>query len=193
MTERLAIVSRKTSETDINLKINLDGNGVYNINTGVYFFNHMLESFSKHSLIDLDIKAIGDIEIDDHHTIEDIGILLGEGFLKAIGDKKGIKRMSHAIIPMDESLATVAIDISGRGYSVMDFSFKNNKIGDMTSDIIKHFFESFANAGKININIQASGSNDHHKAEAIFKAFAKSLKSACKIEHDFIPSTKGTI
>jgi len=193
MKERIAIVSRKTSETDIKLKINLDGKGTYNINTGINFFNHMLESFSKHSLIDLDIKAIGDIDIDDHHTIEDIGILFGEGFLKAIGDKKGIKRMSHAIIPMDDSLATVSIDIGGRGYSVMDFSFKNNKIGDMSSDILKHFFESFVNAGKININIQANGSNDHHKAEAIFKAFAKSLHDACKIEHDFIPSTKGII
>lgn len=193
MKERIAIVSRKTSETDIKLKINLDGKGIYNINTGINFFNHMLESFSKHSLIDLDIEAIGDIDIDDHHTVEDIGILLGEGFLKAIGDKKGIKRMSHAIIPMDESLATVAIDISGRSYCVMDFFFKNDKIGDMTSDNIQHFFESFASSGKININIQANGSNDHHKAEAIFKAFAKSLKDACKIEHEFIPSTKGII
>ena len=193
MKERTATVSRKTSETDIKLKINLDGKGIYNINTGINFFNHMLESFSKHSLIDLDIEAIGDIDIDDHHTIEDIGILLGEGFLKAIGDKKGIKRMSQGIIPMDDSLATVAIDISGRSYCVMDFSFKNNKIGDMTADIIKHFFESFASAGKININIQAKGSNDHHKAEAIFKAFAKSLKDACTIEHDSIPSTKGIL
>ena len=193
MNERIAIVTRKTSETDIKLKLNLDGKGIYNINTGVNFFNHMLESFSKHSLIDLDIEAVGDIEIDDHHTIEDIGILLGEGFLKAIGDKKGIKRMSHAIIPMDESIATVAIDISGRGYCVTNFSFKNSKIGDMSSDIIKHFFESFGNSGKVNINIEAKGSNDHHKAEAIFKAFAKSLKDACKIEHDFIPSTKGII
>jgi imidazoleglycerol-phosphate dehydratase len=193
MKERIAIVSRKTSETDIKLKMNLDGKGIYNINTGINFFNHMLESFSKHSLIDLDIEAIGDIDIDDHHTIEDIGILLGDGFLKAIGNKKGIKRMSHAIIPMDESLATVAIDISGRSYFVMDFFFKNDKIGDMTSDNIEHFFESFASSGKININIQANGSNDHHKAEAIFKAFAKSLKDACKIEHEFIPSTKGII
>jgi len=193
MKERVATVSRKTSETDIKMKINLDGKGIYNINTGINFFNHMLESFSKHSLIDLDIEAVGDIHIDDHHTIEDIGIVLGEGFLKAIGNKQGIKRMSHGIIPMDESLATVAIDISGRSYCIMDFSFKNDKIGDMTSDIIKHFFESFASSGKININIQANGSNDHHKAEAIFKAFAKSLKDACKIEHDLIPSTKGII
>ncbi|KZX16378.1 histidine biosynthesis bifunctional protein HisB [Methanobrevibacter cuticularis] len=193
MKERIAKVSRKTSETDIKIKINLDGKGMYNINTGINFFNHMLESFTKHSLFDLDIEAIGDIDIDDHHTIEDVGILFGEAFLEAIGNKRGIKRMSHAIIPMDDSLATVAIDISGRSYYEMDFSFNNDKIGDMTSDTIKHFFESFSSSGKLNINIHAKGSNDHHKAEAIFKAFAKSLKDACKIEHDSIPSTKGII
>lgn len=190
---RIAKVSRKTSETDIKIGINLDGKGLYNINTGIKFFNHMLESFSKHSLIDLDIEAIGDIDIDDHHTVEDVGILLGEAFLKAIGDKIGIKRMSHAIVPMDDSLATVAIDISGRSYLKADFSFNNDKIGDMTSDTITHFFESFTSSGKVNLNIQAKGSNDHHKAEAIFKAFAKSVKDACKIEHDSIPSTKGII
>jgi len=190
---RIAKVSRKTSETNIKIQINLDGKGLYNINTGINFFNHMLESFSKHSLIDLDIEAIGDIDIDDHHTVEDVGILLGEAFLEAIGDKKGIKRMSHAIIPMDDSLANVAIDISGRSYLKADFSFNNDKIGDMTSDTITHFFESFISAGKVNLNIQAEGANDHHKSEAIFKAFAKALKDACKIEHDSIPSTKGVI
>ncbi|OQD58565.1 Imidazoleglycerol-phosphate dehydratase [Methanobrevibacter arboriphilus JCM 13429 = DSM 1125] len=190
---RLAKVSRKTSETDIRIKINLDGEGKYNINSGINFFNHMLESFSKHSMIDLDIQAIGDIDIDDHHTIEDVGILLGKAFLEAIGDKKGIKRMSHAIVPMDDSLATVAIDISGRSYFKANFKFNNDKIGDMTSDTIKHFFESFASSGKVNLNISAEGSNDHHKAEAIFKAFAKSLHDACKVEHDSIPSTKGIL
>ena len=186
-------VSRKTSETDITIKMNLDGSGAYNISTGVNFFNHMLESFSKHSMIDLDVNASGDIEIDDHHTIEDIGIVLGEAFLQAIGDKKGIKRMAHAIVPMDESVATVAVDISGRSYCNMNFSFKNDKIGDMTSDIIIHFFESFASSAKLNIYGTAEGENDHHKAEAIFKAFAKSLKEAIKIEHDQIPSTKGVL
>ncbi|MDR3063374.1 MAG: imidazoleglycerol-phosphate dehydratase HisB [Methanobrevibacter sp.] len=191
--KRKVNLKRKTSETDISIKINLDGEGKYKIDTGINFFNHMLESFSKHSLIDLEIKAIGDIEIDDHHTIEDIGILLGESFLKAIGDKRGIKRMADAIIPMDDSVATVAIDISGRSYCNMDLNFANSKIGDMTSNVIIHFFESFASSGKINIYGQVSGSNDHHKAEAIFKAFAKSLKEACKIEHNEIPSTKGIL
>ena len=186
-------VSRKTSETDINIKMNLDGTGKYNISTGVNFFNHMLESFSKHSMIDLDVNAIGDIEIDDHHTIEDIGILLGEAFLQAIGDKRGIKRMAPAIVPMDESVATVAIDIGGRSYCNMSLDFKNDKIGDMTADVVVHFFESFAGSAKLNIYGTVEGANDHHKAEAVFKAFAKSLKEAIKIEHDQIPSTKGVL
>lgn len=186
-------VSRKTSETDITIKMDLDGTGKYNISTGVNFFNHMLESFSKHSMIDLDVQASGDIEIDDHHTIEDVGILLGEAFSNAIGDKKGIRRMSHAIVPMDESVATVAIDISGRSYCNMDLKFKNEKIGDMTSDIVIHFFESFASAAKLNIYGTVEGVNDHHKAEAIFKAFAKAIKDAIKVEHDQIPSTKGVL
>ena len=190
---RISNVSRKTSETDINIKMNLDGEGNYNISTGVNFFNHMLESFSKHSMIDLDVQATGDIEIDDHHTIEDIGILLGEAFAQAIGDKKGIKRMAHAIVPMDESVATIAIDIGGRSYCNMDIDFTNEKIGDMTSAIVIHFFESFASSAKLNIYGRAEGANDHHKAEAIFKAFAKSLKEAIKIEHDQIPSTKGVL
>ena len=186
-------VSRKTSETDIAIKMNLDGTGKYNISTGINFFNHMLESFSKHSMIDLDVNAIGDIEIDDHHTIEDIGILLGEAFLQAIGDKRGIKRMAHAIVPMDESVATVAIDIGGRSYCNMSLDFKNDKIGDMTADVVVHFFESFAGSAKLNIYGTVEGANDHHKAEAVFKAFAKSLKEAIKIEHDEIPSTKGVL
>ena len=190
---RTAKVSRKTSETDIEIELDIDGTGKYNIDTGVNFFNHMLESFSKHSFIDLNIKAIGDIEIDDHHTVEDVGILLGEAFLEAIGDKKGIRRMGHAIVPMDDSVATVAIDISGRSYCNMNLNFKNDKIGDLSSDVVVHFFESFASSGKINIYGTCEGANDHHKAEALFKAFAKSLYDACKIEHDEILSTKGVL
>lgn len=190
---RIANVERKTSETDIEIKMNLDGEGKYDISTGVNFFNHMLESFSKHSMIDLEVKAEGDIEIDDHHTIEDVGILLGEAFSEAIGDKVGIKRMAHAIVPMDESVATVAVDISGRSYCNMNLNFKNEKIGDMTADIVVHFFESFASSAKLNIYGEVKGANDHHKSEAIFKAFAKSLKEAVKIEHNQIPSTKGVL
>ena len=166
---RVANASRKTSETDIEIELNIDGTGKYEIDTGVNFFNHMLESFSRHSFIDLKIKAIGDIEIDDHHTVEDVGILLGEVFAEAIGDKKGIRRMGHAIVPMDDSVATVS------------------------SDVVVHFFESFASSGKINIYGTCEGANDHHKAEALFKAFAKSLYDGCKIEHDEILSTKGVL
>lgn len=191
--DRIANLSRETSETKIEIKLNLDGKGNYDIETGVNFFNHMLESFSKHSFFDLSIKAEGDIEIDDHHTIEDIGILLGEAFNQAIGDKKGIKRMAHSIIPMDDSVATVAIDISGRSYCNMDLKFNYPKIGDMSSDVVVHFFESFANSAKINIYGELKGFNDHHKVEALFKAFAKSLKEASKIEHNQIPSTKGVL
>ncbi len=190
---RNANVSRKTSETDITINMGLDGTGVYEIDTGVNFFNHMLESFSKHSMIDLELKASGDLEIDDHHTIEDVGILLGEAFLQAIGDKKGIKRMAHAIVPMDDSVATVAIDISGRSYCNMKLDFRNEKIGDMSSDVVIHFFESFSSSAKLNIYGTVEGVNDHHKAEAVFKAFAKSLKEAIKVEHDQIPSTKGVL
>ncbi|MDD6048753.1 MAG: imidazoleglycerol-phosphate dehydratase HisB [Methanobrevibacter ruminantium] len=190
---RIAKVSRKTSETDIEIELNIDGTGKYDIDTGVNFFNHMLESFSKHSFMDLKIKAIGDIEIDDHHTVEDVGILLGEAFTEAIGDKKGIRRMGHAIVPMDDSVATVAIDISGRSYCNMDLDFKHDKIGDLSSDVVVHFFESFASSGKINVYGTCKGANDHHKAEALFKAFAKSLYDGCKIEHDEILSTKGVL
>ena len=190
---RISHIQRKTSETDIDIKLNLDGTGKYEISTGVNFFNHMLESFTKHSRIDLKVNAEGDLEIDDHHTIEDVGITLGEAFNQALGDKKGIERMAHAIVPMDESISTVAIDISGRSYCNIDVAFKNEKIGDMTSDIVVHFFESFASSAKINIYATASGQNDHHKAEALFKAFARAIKNAIKIEHDEIPSTKGVL
>ena len=193
MMSRTANVERITSETDIKINMDLDGEGKYDISTGVNFFNHMLEAFSKHSMIDLEINAVGDIEIDDHHTIEDVGILLGEAFSQAIGDKIGIRRMAHAIVPMDESVATVAVDISGRSYCNMDLNFKNEKIGDMTADIVVHFFESFASSAKLNICGEVKGANDHHKCEAIFKAFAKAMKDAIKVEHNQLPSTKGVL
>ncbi|MGL6298870.1 MAG: imidazoleglycerol-phosphate dehydratase HisB [Methanobacteriaceae archaeon] len=186
-------VSRKTSETDIKINLNLDGTGSYNIDTGLNFLNHMLESFAKHSFFDLDISANGDTFIDDHHTVEDIGIALGEVFAMAVGDKKGIKRISHSIVPMDESLATVAIDISGRSYCVFDMVFVGDKVGDLSCENVSHFFESFASSAKININAKIEGDNDHHQVEALFKAFAKALSDAAKIEHDMILSTKGTL
>jgi imidazoleglycerol phosphate dehydratase HisB len=186
-------LKRKTSETDIEISLDLDGEGKFQINTGIEFFDHMLDSFAKHGFFDLEIEAKGDTGVDDHHTVEDVGILLGETFKEALGDKKGIKRMSHAMIPMDDALATVAVDISGRSYAVLDFKFKKPKVGDMSTENVEHFFESFANSARININARVEGENDHHQIEALFKAFAKALKDASQVEHDSIPSTKGVL
>lgn len=191
--ERIVKLSRKTKETDIKIELNIDGTGKSNIDTGLKFFDHMLESFSKHGFFDLNIKAVGDIDVDDHHTVEDTGILLGECFKEALEDKKGIERMGYSIVPMDESLAQVAVDISGRNYTVFDAKFKFQKIGDISSENVKHFFESFANNGLMNINIKAEGENDHHICEAIFKALARSLNNATQITHDQILSTKGKL
>lgn len=190
---RVAKLSRTTKETDIKIELNIDGNGNSKIDTGLKFLDHMLESFSKHGFFDLKVKAVGDIDIDDHHTVEDTALLLGECFKEALGDKKGINRMGFSIVPMDESLAQVAVDISGRNYTVFDAEFKYQKIGDISSENIKHFIESFANTGLMNINIKAEGYNDHHICEAIFKALARSLNSATKITHDQILSTKGKL
>jgi len=186
-------LSRKTSETDIEISLNLDGIGKSEIFTGIDFFNHMLNSFARHGFFDIKIKANGDLNVDDHHTVEDVGILLGDAFIQALGNKKGINRMAHAIIPMDDALATVAVDISGRSYTVMNFSFKKPKVGDLSTENVEHFFESFANHARININAKVEGENDHHKIEALFKAFARALNDAIRIEHDLIPSTKGIL
>jgi imidazoleglycerol-phosphate dehydratase len=190
---RKKTMSRKTSETDIKITMDLDGKGNYQVETGIEFFDHMLNSFAKHGFFDINVKADGDTGVDDHHTVEDVGILLGEVYKDAIGDKNGIRRFSHAIIPMDDALATVAVDISGRSYSVLDIEFKKPKVGDMSTENVEHFFESFANSAKININANVTGENDHHKIEALFKSFARALKDASFIEHDSLPSTKGML
>ena len=190
---RKKILQRKTNETNIQISFNLDGKGQSQINTGIEFFDHMLESFAKHGLFDLEITAKGDINVDDHHTVEDVGIILGEAFKESLGDKRGIKRMAHSIVPMDDALATVAIDIGGRSYTVLNLMFNKARVGDLSTENVEHFFESFASTGKININAKVEGENDHHKIEALFKAFATALKDASRIEHDIIPSTKGVI
>ena len=190
---RQKTLSRKTSETDIKVTLNLDGDGQFNNDTGIEFFNHMLDSFARHGFFNLEVNAKGDIGVDDHHTVEDVGILLGDVYNKAIGDKKGIRRMAHAIVPMDDALATVAVDISGRSYSVLNMEFNKEKVGDLSTENIEHFFESFANSARININARVEGENDHHKIEALFKSFARALKDASIIEHDSIPSTKGIL
>ncbi len=186
-------LSRKTNETDIEIKINLDGSGNSDINTGIPFFDHMLNSFARHGSFDLTIKARGDLTVDDHHTVEDVGITLGSAIVNALGDKKGIGRFADACVPMDEALASAAVDISGRSFLVLNAKFTNPNIGGLTSQNVRHFFESLtANAG-INAHLDVSGENDHHKAEALFKAFGIALKKAVTVTGSGIPSTKGVL
>lgn len=193
--QRTATVHRKTSETDIKITVNLDGVGKANIHTGLGFFDHMLDQIARHSGMDLTIQVKGDLHIDEHHTIEDTALALGEAFLKALGDKKGINRYGF-LLPMDDSLAQVALDFSGRNWLVWNASFQREKVGDMPTEMFFHFFKSFSDAAKCNLNIAAEGSNEHHKIEAIFKAFAKALKMACERDTkrlQQLPSTKGML
>ncbi|EKF86973.1 imidazoleglycerol-phosphate dehydratase HisB [Methanobacterium formicicum] len=190
---RKSKIQRKTSETSINVELDLDGTGEYQVETGIQFFNHMLESFTRHSLFDLNVEAQGDVQIDDHHTVEDMGIVLGEALQEALGDKKGIRRMAHALVPMDESLAMVAVDLSGRSYTVLDLNFRQGKVGDLSTENVGHFLESLAQTGKINLHARCEGENDHHQVEAIFKALARALHDATRVVHDRMPSTKGVI
>lgn len=185
---------RKTKETDILIKINLDGKGDANITTGLHFFDHMLEQIARHGGFDLTIQTKGDLHIDEHHTIEDTGIALGEAFLLALADKKGIERYGFCL-PMDDCLAQVAIDFGGRNWIVWDADFKRDKVGDMPTEMFFHFFKSFSDASKSNLNIKAEGDNEHHKIEAVFKAFAKSIKMAIKrdVNNMRLPSTKGML
>lgn len=184
--------TRKTSETEIEVKISLDGRGNADIDTGIAFFDHMLNSFAKHGSFDLAVKARGDLSVDDHHTIEDVGITLGNAVQKALGDKKGIERFGEARVPMDEALASVTLDISGRSFLAFDASFKG-KIGGFNPQNTRHFFESLVNNAGINAHLSVSGENDHHKVEALFKAFGIALKRAVKIIGSEVPSTKGVL
>lgn len=191
---RTADYSRKTNETDITIKLNLDGSGISDINTGLNFFNHMLEQIARHGNIDLSIQAKGDLHIDEHHTIEDVGITLGETFLKALGNKIGIERYGFCL-PMDDCLAQVTIDFGGRNWIEWQANFKREKIGDMPAEMFFHFFKSFTDSAKCNLNIKAEGENEHHKIESIFKCFAKAIKMAVKRDKDNmnLPSTKGIL
>ena len=185
---------RTTKETDIYIKLNLDGKGDAKISTGLHFFDHMLEQIARHGSIDLEIKAKGDLHIDEHHTIEDTGIALGEAIAKAFGDKRGIERYGFCL-PMDDCLAQAAIDFGGRNWIVWDAEFKREKVGEMPTEMFYHFFKSFSDASKSNLNIKAEGQNEHHKIEAIFKAFAKAIKMAAKrdVNNMQLPSTKGLL
>ncbi len=194
MGRRYVAHDRNTNETKISIKLNLDGTGTTQINTGLHFFDHMLDQLGRHSGIDLAIEARGDLQIDEHHTIEDTAIALGETINKALGDKKGIARYGFAL-PMDDALAQVAIDFGGRPWLVWDANFTREKIGDMPTEMFYHFFKSFADAARCNLNIQVTGDNEHHKIESIFKALAKSIKMAVKRDagNMQLPSTKGTL
>ena len=192
--ERTACISRKTNETDISIAINLDGTGKSKIDTGIKFFDHMLDQIARHGQMDLDIAVKGDLEVDEHHTIEDTAIALGEVFSKALGNKLGIERYGFAL-PMDDCLAQVAIDFGGRNWLVWEADFKREMIGAMPTEMFYHFFKSFTDGAKANLNIKAEGTNEHHKIEAIFKAFAKAIKVAVKrdAEKMILPSTKGML
>lgn len=192
--ERTASVQRTTKETDIFVSLNLDGKGKTEISTGLGFFDHMLEQIGKHANIDLTVRVKGDLYVDEHHTIEDTGIVLGETLLKALGEKRGIERYGFTL-PMDDCLCSVALDFGGRPWLVWEAEFKREKIGEMPTEMFFHFFKSLSDAAKMNLNIKAEGVNEHHKIEGVFKAFARSIKMAVRrdIYHYALPSTKGMI
>ena len=194
MRDRAVSFERKTRETQVYIEINLDGRGESKVETGLAFFDHMLDQISKHGGIDLSLKTVGDLEVDEHHTIEDTAIALGEALSVALGDKKGIERYGFTL-PMDDSLAEVSIDFGGRSWLVWEADFRREMIGKMPTEMFYHFFKSFADSAKANLNIRAKGDNEHHKIEAIFKAFAKSIRMAIKkdVEKMILPSTKGTL
>ena len=192
--ERVAEVRRKTNETDIYIKVDLDGSGKCNISTGLGFFDHMLEQIGKHGSLDLTIQVKGDLEVDEHHTIEDTAIALGDCLGKALGDKRGIERYGYCL-PMDDCLCQVALDFGGRPWLVWDAEFKREKIGEMPTEMFLHFFKSLSDAARMNLNIKAEGQNEHHKIEGIFKALARAIKMAVKrdIYHFEVPSSKGSL
>ena len=194
---RTAEISRKTNETDIEIELNIDGSGKYNIKTPIGFLSHMLESFAKHGLFDIAMNVKGDIEVDQHHTVEDLGIVLGQAFKNALGDKKGINRAGYFVYPMDEALAVAAIDIGGRPYLQYDAKFKDRFCGNFDTGLLEDFFYGFSANLMANVVVRMPyGRSDHHKIEAIFKAFAKAMKMACSKDKrviEDIPSTKGMI
>ncbi|MBT8307089.1 MAG: imidazoleglycerol-phosphate dehydratase HisB, partial [Maribacter sp.] len=192
--DRVAGITRKTNETDIYIKLNLDGTGNGNISTGLPFFDHMLDQLARHGQMDLEIKVNGDLEVDEHHTIEDTAIALGEVFYEALGNKLGIERYGFCL-PMDDCLAQVSIDFGGRNWLVWEADFKREMIGKLPTEMFNHFFKSFSDGAKANLNIKAEGINEHHKIEAIFKAFAKAIKMAIKRDPEkmVLPSTKGML
>jgi imidazoleglycerol-phosphate dehydratase len=189
------LVERKTRETDVRVELTLEGTGATNISTGVGMYDHLLTSFGVHGLFDLDIATVGDLHIDEHHTVEDTAIALGEAFDVALGDRAGITRFASTMLPMDESMATVAIDLGGRAYAVLDIPFIAPRIGTLGTQMIPHALEAFAASARMTIHVSATGRNDHHIAEAVFKALALSMRQACELDprRNGIPSTKGVL
>ncbi len=190
---RTSKISRKTKETDIQLELNLDGTGIADISIGIGFLDHMLTSFARHAEFDIKIRSEGDLYVDEHHLVEDTGIVLGKAIAEALGNMIGIARFGEARIPMDEALADVALDISGRRYLVLKADFAAPNVGQFNTQLVRHFFDTLASNAKITIHASVYGDNDHHKIEALFKAFAYAMKRAVKIEGKNIKSTKGTL
>jgi len=197
MKARTASLHRKTAETDIKARLNLDGRGVYNVSTGIRFFDHMLELFTRHGGFDLNLLAKGGLDVDQHHTVEDVGIVLGQLVREALGDKKGINRAGYFIMPMDETLAVAAIDLSGRPYLVLNAPLKVRNVGDLQTELLEDFFHGFTTTALANVHLKVSyGRSSHHAVEALFKAFARALRFACSLDQRLrtqLPSTKGLL
>jgi imidazoleglycerol-phosphate dehydratase len=197
MTARRATIHRKTTETDIRASLNIDGRGRYQVSTGIRFLDHMLELFARHGGFDLSIEAHGDLDVDQHHTVEDLGLVLGQTLREALGDKKGINRAGYFIMPMDETLALAAIDLSGRPYLVLHAPIKTRTVGDLQTELLEDFFQAFATAAAANVHLKvAYGRSSHHAVEALFKAFARALRYACSRDSRLkrqLPSTKGLL
>ena len=196
-TQRVGIVERNTTETKISLRLNIDGEGVYTVSTGIRFFDHMLELFTRHGAFDLQLKCVGDLDVDQHHTVEDVGIALGEAFNDALGDKRGILRAGYFVMAMDETLAVAAVDLSGRVAYVVDDQVTVPVVGDLQTELVADFFDGFARGAKANVHVKTMyGRSNHHKIEAIFKAFARALRGACSRDErmrEMLPSTKGLL
>ncbi|MGH9344256.1 MAG: imidazoleglycerol-phosphate dehydratase HisB [Terriglobia bacterium] len=197
MKARVSSLHRKTAETDIRAKLNLDGHGRYQITTGIRFLDHMLELFTRHGGFDLDLEAKGDLDVDQHHTVEDSGLVLGEALRQALGDKKGINRAGYFVMPMDETLGIAAIDLSGRPYLVLDAPIRVRMVGDLQSELVEDFFQAFTSSARANVHLKiAYGRSSHHAVEALFKAFARALRYACSRDarlKRLLPSTKGLL
>ena len=194
---RRATIKRQTSETQITLRLALDGKGRYDVDTGIRFLDHMLELFTRHGLFDLTLKATGDLDVDQHHTVEDVGIALGEAVTKALGARRGINRAGYFVMPMDETLGVAAIDLSGRVHAVVDLKLRVKQVGDLQAELVQDFFEGFAQGARANVHVKVLyGRSSHHHVEAIFKAFARALRVACSRDRQLgkaLPSTKGLL